>query len=199
MSKGRNDKRNQILKVVGVVAVLMGAIYGLAIMPLHHGLEVSEEQLGDSESKLAKYEHAIQKSAEIENTEREMAEKLQASEQSLPKGDLYLWMLDNIHTYKERPTLEFDQVDPPRAAESSSLPTLSYQNMAFAISGTAYFHDFGLFLADFENHFPFARIRSLELEPAAAGRPGGDDREKLRFKFEFVTPTKSGSASRIGG
>ena len=66
-------------------------------------------------------------------------------------------------------------------------PKFPYRAALYNIRGTAYYHDLGRFLADFENRFPFIRVQNLELEPASSSSATAtDDTEKLAFKFELV-------------
>ena len=65
---------------------------------------------------------------------------------------------------------------------------------AFNVRGTAYYHDFGRFVADFENTYPYMRIQNIDLEPAGASAststgPAGnaEDGERLAFKMEVIT------------
>ncbi|HVR37084.1 MAG TPA: hypothetical protein VMS21_14675, partial [Methylomirabilota bacterium] len=61
--------------------------------------------------------------------------------------------------------------------------------------GTGYYHDFGEFLAEFENRFPYVRLQRIHLEPAAVRTANPEDREKLSFRIEFVALVKHGAAT----
>ena len=64
-----------------------------------------------------------------------------------------------------------------------------YRAASFILRGTAFYHDFGRFVSDFENTFPYMRIQNIELEPnpvTTSANP--DDAERLQFKIEVVTP-----------
>ena len=57
-----------------------------------------------------------------------------------------------------------------------------------SITHRAAYHEFGRFVADFENAFPYMRIQNIELDPAAASNASAQsDQEKLAFKMEIVT------------
>jgi hypothetical protein len=72
--------------------------------------------------------------------------------------------------------------------EVGALPRFPYKAALFNVRGTAYFHDLGKFLADFENSFPYIRVQNLELEPAASSSATSTgDAEKLAFRMEIVT------------
>jgi len=78
----------------------------------------------------------------------------------------------------------------PHIGEFEFYPKLPNKVAGFPIAGTAYYHDFGKFLATFENTFPYMRVQRLVLEPAPAGRTAGDDGEKLAFKMEVLALVK---------
>jgi hypothetical protein len=62
-----------------------------------------------------------------------------------------------------------------------------YRAAVFNVRGTAHYHDFGKFVADFENAYPYMRIQNFELEPSAASNSTAqNDQEKLTFKMEIV-------------
>jgi len=49
-----------------------------------------------------------------------------------------------------------------------NLPKFPYQAATFGVKLSARYHDFGRFLADFENEFPYLRVKNLEVAPEAA-------------------------------
>lgn len=68
-------------------------------------------------------------------------------------------------------------------------PEVPYQLATIGVSGMAHFHAFGKFLADFENSFPFMKVKSVTLQTVAPGfvdlvqEP--EDQERLRFRLEY--------------
>ena len=72
------------------------------------------------------------------------------------------------------------------------LPQFPYKQASLTVSGSAYFYDFGPFLAGLENEFPYIRILNLSLEPIPSLAPV--EQEKLAFKMEFVFLVKPGDA-----
>jgi hypothetical protein len=56
--------------------------------------------------------------------------------------------------------------------------------------------DFGKFLADFENNYPYMRVQIVNITPdAQPGAPGtaagGEDTGKLRFNFHVISLIKT--------
>jgi hypothetical protein len=67
------------------------------------------------------------------------------------------------------------------------LPSFPYKQIRFAINGTAYYHDLGKFISDFENHFPHARVVNLVIEPMSNA---DNTNEKLSFRMEIIALVK---------
>ena len=104
-------------------------------------------------------------------------------------GDLYSWLINTLREFKAPYKVDipqFSQIDGPEAMPM--LAGFPYKQATLTISGTALFYDFGTFLADLENQFPYLRVVNLTLEPS----PGqvGNDREKLTFRMEIATLIK---------
>lgn len=84
---------------------------------------------------------------------------------------------------------QFSGIDGPRP--TTLLPDFPYQQVSLTVGGTAFFQDFGRFLADFENQFPYVRVLNLTLEPS--GRMVGVEQEKLSFKINVAMLVKPSS------
>ncbi|HTQ49209.1 MAG TPA: GspMb/PilO family protein, partial [Candidatus Acidoferrales bacterium] len=65
-----------------------------------------------------------------------------------------------------------------------------FKEIRVTISGTAYYHELGKFLADFENSFPHIRVVNLALEPVNATEAGN---EKLSFRMDIIALVKPNS------
>src|SRR5262249_30765747 len=81
---------------------------------------------------------------------------------------------------------QLSQIDGPK--DVPILAGFPYKQVNMTISGTALFQDFGRFVTDFENQFPYVRVLNLTLEPAPGATPS--DREKLSFKLEVAALVK---------
>jgi hypothetical protein len=79
--------------------------------------------------------------------------------------------------------------------DMAMIPEFPYKAASYTFSGTAYYHDLGKYLADWENQFPYMRVLSLEMVPdePAGVTSASDERERLSFNFEvsaLVKPPK---------
>ena len=108
----------------------------------------------------------------------------------MPIGDVYRWTTRTF-TRLQTNQVEISQLEPPRLGEVNILPKVPYKAATFTVIGTAYYHDFGKFLANLENGFPHVRVQRLELEPTQFGEPETEEQEKLNFKMEILALVKS--------
>jgi hypothetical protein len=115
------------------------------------------------------------------------------AEATLPQGDLYRWIIKTMNGFLERhPRVDVTSYSPPETGDRLTLPRIPYSTANFSLAGTAFYHDFGRFLADLENSLPQLRIRRLSLDAIGARTQNLEDRERLNFVLEFsslVRPT----------
>jgi len=106
------------------------------------------------------------------------------AQEDMASGDVYSWSYDNIRRFKQAYKVEIPDIGHPTIGNVDMLPSFPYKQIEFSINGTAYYHDLGKFIADFENNFPHSRMVRLVIDT------GGDTPEKLAFKMEIMTLMK---------
>ena len=115
-------------------------------------------------------------------------------ESDLATGDLYAWVINTLRAFKLRYKVDVPQFSPiGPVVDMTLLPDFPYKQATLTIAGTAHFHAFGHFLADFENEFPHIRVVNLRLD-ANPSLAGGQEQELVSFTMEIVTlvkPTQS--------
>jgi hypothetical protein len=105
----------------------------------------------------------------------------------VPGGDMYSWIILTVNTFKENYGVEIPQFSREVAAEVGMFAKFPYRAAVFHLRGTARYHEFGRFVADFENAFPYMRIQNIELDPSAASAANAqNDPERLAFRMEIV-------------
>jgi hypothetical protein len=191
MKKLSNDKRKQLALVILVTAgAMIGTAYGL-IKPEFRKREKLAQARHGAELRLQQMKQTIENADQIEAQLCEMKKRLDRIEEGMASGDLYSWAITRIRQFKLPYKVEipqFSQIDGPR--EMSMLANFPYSQATITIGGSASFYDFGKFVSDFENQFPYARLLNLSLEPS--GGANSPDHEKLAFKIqiaELVKPT----------
>src|SRR5690242_14292687 len=153
------EKRQQlILAVVGTVAVLAGLGLGL-IRFQYDSIKNMAEKKATQQKKLKEMRDAVNNSAKYEAAVTEAKKKLADIEADIATGDLYAWVINTLRTFKVQYKVEIPQFSPiGPVTEMSLLPDFPYKQATLTVAGTAHFHDFGKFLADFENQFPHIRV-----------------------------------------
>lgn len=190
-SKLPKEKRNHlVLVVIGTLAILAAIGFGL--------IKVQYEALGQAASKqeaarakLKDMEDAVKRAGLVESVCNQASQLLDEKEATMAKDDLYSWMYNTIRRFqKGYGKVEIPQLSPisPPAAVNL-LPDMPYKQATMQIGGTAYYHDLGQFIADFENTFPMMRVANLTVE--FSQNSVQTEREKLAFKMDLVTLVKS--------
>jgi hypothetical protein len=190
MNKLPKEKRNQlILAVVIIAAAIAGIWYGLINFQQEY-LQRLEERKGAAQEKLKKVELAIKNADQTEAELATAGRKLADLEDDMASGDLFSWVVNKqlrpfIAPYK----VEIPQFSQLEQKDMNLLPKFPYKQASLRVGGKARFHDFGKFLADFENAFPYFRVLNLEMEPT----PLGDEKEKLTFSMDIIVLVKPGA------
>jgi len=188
------EKRDRIILIaIGALAITAGLYYG-AIAPQRKVLEESSRKKLEQEDKIASAERLIGNISQIEKNVEKATTQLKAIEATMASGDMYSWVIQTVNAFKENYEVDIPQFSREVAADVGMIPRFPYRAAVFHLRGTARYRDFGKFVADFENSFPYMRIQNIELDPAAATSANGggatDTKEKLAFKMEIVALVK---------
>lgn len=127
-------------------------------------------------------------------------------------GNYYYWCFRLL----ERATTPYDVTlvtvqNMPEIGEVKMFPSFPYKTATFQISLSCRYQNFGRFLAEFENAYPYMRIQNVSMSPEGSGRgrsaanqavgpartgandgleAGGEVNEKLSVTFQLVTLIK---------
>jgi Tfp pilus assembly protein PilO len=188
MKKLPKEKRDRLILVcLGTLALTAGLYYGLISTQQRSMQEMAKKQF-DWEVKLNNAQRLANNTDKIEKELETNRSKLDAIESTMPSGDIYSWIILNVNTFKENYRIDIPQFSREVPSEVGMFAKFPYRAAVFNLRGTAHFHDFGRFVADFENAFPYMRIQNIELDPASASNASAQaDQEKLAFKMEIVT------------
>ncbi|PYM11648.1 MAG: hypothetical protein DME18_13470 [Verrucomicrobia bacterium] len=193
MNKWTAEQRNQIiLFAVGTVAVaaliqfqLIGFLQAM-IQDETNKIALAQNRVNFTKAGISKVE---QFRAELENSKRELL----GFEAKMADGDLFRWAINFLGDLGSRHDINITEFGPPQDVELNIPPKVSYKAESYSISGTAYYSDFGAFVADLENSSPFIRLRSLTLQSVAPGLASAASSERLSFRLEFMTLVKPSS------
>jgi type II secretory pathway pseudopilin PulG len=188
MKKLSKEKRNQLIIVIIVTVAILGLI-GFGLIRSQFGsLAKIKSDKAAADSQLQTIKKAITNADALTIELTEVTNTLSQAEEDMASGDLYSWTYDTIRRFKLPYKVEIPEIGHPTIGNVDLLPSFPYKQIQFSINGTAYYHDLGKFIADFENNFPHSRMVRLVIDS------GGDNTEKLSFRMEILALMKPNSS-----
>ena len=184
------EKRTQFILVILGTLVVLGLIGFLLIRPQYQTLSKIHKTAGDERDKLQKIKDTIKKAGDTTAQLTNVTAILSSAEEDMAVGDNYAWTFDTIRRFKASYRVDIPTIGQPALGDVDVLPQFPFKEIRVTISGTAYYHELGKFLADFENSFPHIRVVNLALEPVNATEAGN---EKLSFRMDIIALVKPNS------
>ena len=183
MNKLPKEKRDHLILVgMGTLLALVAIGYGL-IRPQYATISEINKQIDSKRDDLQKMEDTIKKADSISAQLEDLTDTLTQAESDMASGDPASWIYDTIRNFKGKYKVDISVNGQLSMGPVDLLPAFPYKQLKVTVGGTAYYHDFGKFIADFENTFPHARIANLTLEPVGGT---GDNSEKLAFRMDII-------------
>lgn len=189
MKKLPKEKRNRVILVWLVIALLVSAwIFIVLQYQLDSNFQAGQQLV----KRMDQYKAMTKKLGQAEEiqTNTDIATgKLDELEARMASGDVFSWAITTIQDFKKGRNVDLPQISTPSITKNTLLPGFPYNQAKLTVAGSAYFHDLGQFISDFENEFPFARITNLDIQPAAKGD------EKLNFRMDLIFLVKPEASS----
>jgi hypothetical protein len=189
MKRLSKEKRNQLVLVGIITAIVMAGLWFGLISIQQSKVAAINRNRDAAQQKLALVRKSIQESEKLQAQVETAAAQLGKLEEGMASGDLYSWAINTLRQFKTPYKVEipqFSKIEGPR--DTTLLADYPYKQATLTIGGTAYFYDFGRFLADFENAFPYIRVQNLQLEPISA--MSTTEAEKLTFRMDIIALVK---------
>jgi hypothetical protein len=186
------EKRNQLILVAVITIAVLVVIGFIFIRPQLQTLSKIKVDKKAAQSKLQQINDTIKHTDAAGVELAEVTDALSHAEDDMATGDNFLWTYDTIRRFKTSYQVDIPQIGQPETGDVDLLPNFPYQQVTFALNGTAYYHDLGKFIAAFENKFPHIRIVNLTVDPIPAGPD--ESTEKLSFKMDIVILKKPNSS-----
>ena len=182
------EKRDRLILTVLLTAAAVAGIYYLLIKSQRSSLENVANQIKEQKEKVSHAERLISSIPGIKKNLEVARHDLSTLEEGMASGDMYAWVIQTVGRFGAERHVDIPQFSREVTGEVGMFPKFPYRAAIFNVRGSAYFHDLGRFLADFENQFPYARVQNLEMESASSSAATATpDAEKLAFKLEIVT------------
>jgi Tfp pilus assembly protein PilO len=193
LSKDKRDKL--ILVAIGTIAIVAGLWLGV-VKTRNEQLKMSRTTFDKAKDKLEKAKRVVSQAAQAQADMEAATKKLGLIEETMASGDLYSWAYLLLEKARGGHDVNIIEVARPAKGEVGVLPQFPYQAAIFSVRGTGYYHEFGKFLADFENRFPYFHVQNLSLTGGSEASAGASSsvaqsgEEKLSFKMDIVSLIK---------
>ena len=185
MSKPTITHSQAILAVLAIALVVAGMWFGLLQGPRTQ-LQAKMRARNELAADLDKARKQIADAAKTQLTIDAASTRLREVEAKMPAGDPYRWLIKAFLDFPAATNVTLANIEPPHISESALLPKVPYKTATFTLTGTAYYHNFGIFLAALENDFPHMRVRKLDLTPGYPGEADSAEAERLNFQLELI-------------
>lgn len=182
------EKRDRLILVAVGTIVCVVALYFVVIKTQQRVVEKVAKEIVEEQNKVDNGQRLVSSVADLRKNLEVSSQELKSIEETMASGDMYSWIILTINKFRADRKVEIPQFSREVPTEVGLLAKFPYRAALFNVRGTAYFHDFGKFIADFENSFPYIRVQNLEMEPASSSSATSTgDNEKLAFRMEIVT------------
>jgi len=175
--------------VILATVCLLGGIYFLLIQTEKEQNIKLAHEANDKKAELDKINTSIKQGTLTDQKLTDITSQLQHAEDDVVTGDVYAWVYDTVRHFKANYHVDIPNIGQPTVNEVDMLGAFPYKQVTVSLSGTAYYHDLGKFISDFENNFQHIRMVNLSIEPANAGGTGATV-EKLSFRVDLVALVK---------
>ncbi len=198
MIKLTKTQRDQLIAVALAAAAVIACLWYLVVMAQNKQLDAATANCVKMRKTL---KDASDKVRAAESVGAELAKSLEALKQReagfAPEHEPFSWMMEKMRSF-QLPTNELHRyksvsiadIKPPEISDKGVITGFPYKWAKFHITGEGYYHDFGKFIADFENAFPCFRIQDLDISVPGIRK----DPDMLSYSFDIVTPQVSGAA-----
>jgi len=178
------ERRNPFIIVVLITAICLVSIYFGLISNQQATLSKVGSIRQAAANKFEDIDKAIRNAGLTARQLAELQSNLSVAEADMASGDLYSWTYSTMRQFKQPYRVELPDIGAPKVGDVDMFPSFPYKQITFSVTGKAYYHDLGKFVADFENAFPHARLVNLNIAPA------GPDTEQLSFSMDVIALVK---------
>ncbi len=160
-------------------------IYSCLISPQKEKNSKLGARIREQQDRLQTIKKAIKETDTITTDLADLTLQLNRAEQDVASGDVNAWTYDTIRRFKANYHVDIPSIAQPTITDVDVLAGFPYRQAKLSLNGSAFYHDLGKFVSDFENNFPHMRMINLIIEPSQGGGT-----EKLSFRMEVITLVK---------
>lgn len=186
LSKLPKEKRDKVI-MVWLLVLMIVAAWSFVVLKWQLDLKHNAKQvLEKSRIQHEGMTKALKRKDQIAQEDEEAGNKLAALESKMVSGDPFSSINTTLREFKQGRDVDLPQISQPSIAENQLLPKFPYRQASVTVAGSGFYHDIGLFIADFENQFHFARIINLDITAGSSAAATPQDQGKLSFKMDII-------------
>jgi Tfp pilus assembly protein PilO len=197
MNKLSKDKRDKLILICIAAAGIIAVLYFFVLTDMQDEYATLGTRLISMRDKVSKSERLLKRQNDL-NAQLEVARKALNERQAvMPRpGEDHVWFMKIMEERRSKFNLDIGDIRNPEAWDAGVLPKFPFKAVAFNVSLIGGYTDFGRFLADFENTYPYMRVQLMNVSPDVPQAPpgtaqaGGEDR-RLRFNFRVISLIKT--------
>ncbi|MEQ2009069.1 MAG: hypothetical protein ABMA26_19995, partial [Limisphaerales bacterium] len=164
--KALSAEKKQHLIAVGMgTAMALAALWFLLISPAQEALKKLGTQITEAEKKYTDADRLVKRTQAVHDDYDRLNDHLSAIEAGMAaSGELVQWIRSVELKFRTQAPYKVEIPNLPfrGQGEMTMIPEFPYKAATYSFSGTAYYHDLGKYLADWENQFPYMRVLSLD-------------------------------------
>ena len=146
--------------------VVLAILYFFVISAQQTALADCAQKIGAAQEKLTKAEHWLRMAPVIQTRLAASRKELEAKHDDMAPLEKFKWFYNTLEKFLVQHRIKLvDITREPELSELGVLPKFPFQAASFGVKLNARYHDFGTFLADFENRFPYMRVQNLDIAP----------------------------------
>jgi hypothetical protein len=192
MAKLSKEKRDQLILTALMSSMVVVGVWMLLIGPARTAIQRMDGEVSASAGQLVDAKQLVERAGQIELEMQTVGKFLGKMEMDMVVGDPNLWIRLKLNEFSSKRDykVEIPTIGEPSEGEIGALPDFPYRAMQFRLYGTAFYHDLGNFIAEFENEYPYMRLQRLDIQPDVNAGQYGPGSEMLTFSLELVVPIK---------
>ena len=183
-------KRNQLIMVIAATIGALALVFVMIIQPQKAENQKLGLQVRAKQDQLKSIESAMKDTEGIATHLTEVTAQLNHAEDDIATGDVFAWTYETIRRFKTNYHVDIPSIGQPTISDMDMLPSFPYKQVRVTIAGSAFYHDLGKFVSDFENTYPHMRMVNLSVEPA---NMSGTNTERLSFRVDVIALVKPNS------
>src|SRR3954466_1234849 len=194
MNKISKDKRDKLILIcIGVVGII-AVLYFFVLTDMKDEQATLGIKVTSLRDKTDKSERILKRQAELQARLEELRAELDKRQEYMPRPTQdHVWFIKLIEDRRAKYNLDIADIRLPEPWDPGVLPKFPFKGVSFNVTLIGHYTDFGRFLADFENSFPYMRVQLMNVSPEVQQQPPGavttaaDDGGKLRFNFRVIS------------